>query len=86
MMTAVVTIRGPETEDEMNAYTIHELAKIHQHELIAEADHVRLVKEARIASRGTGIPARWPLIWLREGTGSFAARLMTLTRVHAPGH
>lgn len=70
----------------MNAYTTHQLATIHQHELIAEAEHVRLVKEARIASRGTGVPARRSLIWLREATGSFAARLMTLTRVHAPGH
>jgi len=61
----------------MNAYIIHELAKIHQHEFVAEADHARLVKEARIASRGTGVPARWPLIWLREATGRLAARLMS---------
>ncbi len=76
-MTAVDTIRVPETEAEMNAYTIHELAKIHLHELIAAADHARLVKEARMASRGTGVPVRWPLIWLREATGRLAARLVS---------
>jgi hypothetical protein len=77
---------GPETEDEMNAYAINELSKIHQHELLAEADHARLVKEARLASRGTGPPARQPLIWLREAAGSFAARFITLTGARAGSH
>lgn len=63
----------------MNAYVTHELVKIHQDEFIAEADHARLVKEARLASRGTGTPARRPLIWLREAPGGFAAWLMALT-------
>jgi len=70
----------------MNAYATHELATIHQHELIAEADHARLVKEARLASRGTDVTARRPLIWLREAAGAFAVRLMTITRVQAGDH
>jgi len=76
-------MNGPETEDEMNGYIAHELGKIHQHELIAEADHARLVKEARLASRGTGVPARQQLIWLREAAGGFAAWLMNITGAHA---
>lgn len=75
-----------DTEDVMNGYATHELAKIHQHELLAEAAHARLVKEARLASRGTGTPARSPLIWLRDAAGSFAARLVTFRRVQARGH
>ena len=70
----------------MNAYTTHELAKIRQHEFIAKADHARLVKEARLASRGTGAPARRPLVWLREAAGGFAARLMTVTHAQAGSH
>jgi hypothetical protein len=70
----------------MNAYTTHELAKFHQHDLIAEADHARLVKEARLAARGNGAPARRPLIWLREAAGGFAARLTTLTGAQAGSH
>jgi hypothetical protein len=79
-------MNGPETEDEMHPYATHELAKIHQHELIAEADHARVVKEARLASRGTGVPARRPLIWLREAAGVFVARLMTLRGAQARSH
>lgn len=70
----------------MNHYTTHELAKIHQHELIAQADHARLVKEARLLSRGTATPARRPLVWLREAAGSVANRLVILTRAHAGSH
>jgi hypothetical protein len=70
----------------MNAYTTHELVKSRQHELIAEADHARLVKEARLASRGTEVPSPKPLMWLREAAGGFAARLMTLTGAQAGSH
>lgn len=70
----------------MNPYTTHELVKIHQHEFIAEADRAHLVREARLASRGTGVPARQPLIWLRDTVGSFAARLMTRTSAQAGSH
>ncbi|MCA1569390.1 MAG: hypothetical protein LC798_03505 [Chloroflexi bacterium] len=70
----------------MNAYATHELANIHQHELIAEADHGRLVKEARLASRGNHVPARRPLIWLREAAAAFAVRLRTVTRAQAGNH
>lgn len=86
MISQVGKMNGPETEDEMHPYATHELAKIHQHELIAEADHARLVKEARLASRGTGASARSPLIWLRDAAGSFAARLMTFRGAQARGH
>lgn len=70
----------------MSTYATHELARIRQHDLMAEADRARLVKEARLASRATGAPARPPLIWLREAVGGFAAQLVTLSRVHARGH
>ncbi len=70
----------------MNPYTTHELVRIHQHELMAEADHARLVKQARLAARGNGVPARRPLIWLREAAGGFAARLTTLTGAQAGSH
>jgi hypothetical protein len=70
----------------MHPYATHELAKIHQHELIAEADHARLVKEARLASRSTDVPARPPLIWLREAAGGFVARLITLRGSQADSH
>ena len=79
-------INGPETEDKMNAYTIHELGKARQHEFIAEADHARLVKEARLAARGTDAPARQPLVWLREAAGGFVARLITLRGAQAGSH
>lgn len=79
----VGTVNGPETEDGMNPYTTHELVNIHQRELIDEADHARLAKEARLASRGNGVPARRPLIWLREAPGGFAAWLMALTGAQA---
>lgn len=78
-------MNGTDTEDEMNAYTTHELVRIHQHQLIADADHARLVKEARLASRGNGAPAR-PLIWLREAAGNIAAWLMTRPGAHAGSH
>jgi hypothetical protein len=70
----------------MNPYTTHELVKIHQRELMAEADHARLVKEARLAARGSGVSARQPLIWLRDAAGVFAARLTTLTGAPAGSH
>ena len=70
----------------MHPYAIHELATIHQHELLADADRARLVKEARLAARGTSVPARRPLIWLREAVGGFAARLMTLRGARTGGH
>lgn len=76
----------PETEDEMNPYITHELVKTHQHELTAEADHARLVREARLASHGSGIPARQPRIWLRDAAGGLAARLMNITGAHARGY
>ncbi len=77
---------GAAKEDEMTAYVTHELVKFHQRELIAEADHARLVKEARLASRGNSVPARRPLIWLREAAGGFAARITTLTGAQAGSH
>jgi len=70
----------------MNPYTTHELVKVHQRELMAEADHARLVKEARLAARGNGAPTRQPLIWLREAAGGFAARLTILTGAQAGSH
>ncbi len=70
----------------MNSYTTHELARIRQHEFLARADHERLVKEARLASRGTDDPPRRPLVWLREAVGGIAAWLMTLTGAHAGSH
>jgi hypothetical protein len=70
----------------MNGYATHQLAKIRQHELIAEAEHLRLVKEARLASRGAAAPARRPLIWLRETVGGIAARLVTLKGAQTGNH
>ena len=70
----------------MNTYATHELAKIHQHELMADANHARLVKEARLAARGDTVRARQPLIWLREAAGVFAARLTARTGVQAGSH
>ena len=70
----------------MNTYAMHELANIHQHELRADANHARLVKEARLAARGDTVRARQPLIWLREAAGVFAARLTTRTGAHAASH
>lgn len=61
-------------------------SKLRQHEFIAEADHARLVKEARLASRGTSVPARQRLIWLRDAAGSFAAPLMACAGAQAGGH
>jgi hypothetical protein len=82
----VGTRKRSNSEDEMNAYMTHELVKIHQHELMAEAAHARLVKEARLAARGKDAPTRQPLIWLREAAGVFAARFATLTRAQAGSH
>lgn len=70
----------------MHPYATHELAKIHQHELIAEADHARLVKEARLAARTASVPARAPLIWLRDVAGGFVARLTTFRGTQAGSH
>lgn len=70
----------------MNPYTSHELVKIRQHEFIAEADHDRLVKEARLASRRTSVPAQRRLVWLRDAAGSFAARLMARAGAQAGSH
>jgi hypothetical protein len=82
----VGTRKRNNSEDEMNAYMTHELVKIHQHELMAEAAHARLVKEARLAARGKGAPTRQPLIWLREAAGVFAARFATLTHAQVGSH
>jgi hypothetical protein len=77
---------NPETEaDEMNGYATHELAKIRQRELIADAEHFRLVKEARVATSGPSQPAR-PLTWLRGAARGFAGRLVTLKGAQAGGH
>ena len=70
----------------MKGYATYQLAKIRQHELIAAADQFRRVKEARLASRGTAVPARQLLIWLREAAGGIAARLMTLKGAPAGSH
>jgi hypothetical protein len=77
---------NPETEDEMNGYATHELAKIRQQEFMAEAAQSRQAKEARVAARGTAQPARRPLIWLRGAAHGFAARLVTLKGAQADGH
>jgi hypothetical protein len=76
---------GPESEDEMNGYATHELVKIRQDELMAEAAHHHLVKEARLA-RGTAVPARRPLIWLRDAARGLATRLVTFKGARAGGH
>ena len=70
----------------MNTYTAHQIGKIRQHEFIDHAEHARLAKEARVASRGTDAPARQALAWLREAAGSFATRLTALTGAHAGSH
>jgi hypothetical protein len=76
----------PETEDgTMNGYATHELAKIRQHEFMAEAAQSRLAKEARLASRRTAVSAR-PLAWLRGAAHGFAIRLVTLRSAHVGGH
>jgi hypothetical protein len=67
----------------MNGYATHELARIHQQELIAEADQHRLAKQARLRSAGTQAPALRPLTWLRKTAGSFEHRLVTLRSAHA---
>ncbi|MGI8999166.1 MAG: hypothetical protein ACR2GO_05615 [Candidatus Limnocylindria bacterium] len=77
---------APGTADDMNTYAIHELATIHQRELIGEADHARLVKETRLASRANRVPARSPLIWLRDTANNFAARIQTLPGALADSH
>jgi hypothetical protein len=68
----------------MNGYATHELAKIRQRELMADADHFRLVKQARVATTGAA-PAR-PLSWLRGAAHGFAIRLVTLKGAQAGGH
>ena len=70
----------------MNVYTTHQLARIRQHEFIEQADHARLAKEARVASRRTDAPARQPLVWLREAARGFATRLTALTGAQAGSH
>jgi len=70
----------------MNGYATQELATIRQNELMAEAAHVRLVKEARLAARGSAVPRRSPLIWLREAARAFAIRLVALKSAQAGGH
>lgn len=70
----------------MNGYATHELATMRQQELMAEAAHFRLVKEARLAARGAAVPTRRPLIWLREAAHGFASRLVHLRGAHAHGH
>ena len=72
-----------DTEDEMNGYATHELATIRQQELLGEANRYRLAKEARLATRGTAIPARRPLISLRKAISMMASRLATAPK-HAP--
>jgi hypothetical protein len=79
-------VNQAKAEDEMNPYMTNELAKFHQRDLMAEADHARLVKEARLAARGNGASVRQPLIWLREAAGVFAARLTTHTGAQAGSH
>ena len=69
----------------MNTYTTQHLGKVYHHQLIAQADHARLLKAARLASHGTAIPARRPMIWLRDAVESMAAWLMIRTGAHA-GH
>lgn len=69
-------------KDDMNTYTSQHLSNIRHHDLIARADHIRQVNEARQASRASSTPSRRPLIWLREAAGSFAARLMTRAGSH----
>jgi hypothetical protein len=69
----------------MNGYATHELARIRQHEFMAEAAQHRLAKEARSASRRTALSVR-PLAWLRGATHGFAVRLITLKGVQAGGH
>jgi hypothetical protein len=64
----------------------HELAKIHQNELLADAEHARLAKDARRGSRAARIPARRPLAWLREVAGSVATRITTFSRAQAGNH
>jgi hypothetical protein len=70
----------------MNGYATHELATMRQQELMAEAAHLRLVKEARLAARGSAVPARRPLTWLREAAHDLAGRLVHLRGAHAVGH
>lgn len=70
----------------MNHYATQQLVNFHQHELMAEADHARLAKQARLAARGNGAPARQPLIWLRETASGIVARLATTTLARATSH
>jgi hypothetical protein len=64
----------------------HELAKIHQHELLADAERARLAKEARRGSRASGHRARRPLAWLREAAGSVATLITTFRRAQTGNH
>jgi hypothetical protein len=84
MMPAARHHHEPETEGEMNGYATHELARIRQRELIADAEHFRLLKEARVATSGTAVPFR-PLTWLRGAGRGFTARLVTLRGAQAGG-
>ena len=67
----------------MNGYATHELAKIRQRELMADAEHFRLAKQARVGTSGAA-PAR-PLTWLQGATRGFAGRLVILRHAHAHG-
>jgi hypothetical protein len=68
----------------MNGYGTQELAKIRQRELMADAEHFRLAKQARVDTSGAA-PAR-PLTWLRAARTGFAARLVILKGAQAGGH
>lgn len=70
----------------MHPYPTYELAKIHQNELLADAEHARLAKEARRGSRATGNRARRPLAWLREAAGSVATLITTFRRAQTGNH
>lgn len=67
----------------MNTYTAHHMSRAHHQQLIANADHARLLKAARLASHGTAIPARRPMIWLRDAAENMAAWLMVRTSAQA---
>lgn len=67
----------------MNTYTAHHVSRAHHQQRIAQADHARLLKAARLASHGTAIPARRPMVWLRDAAESMAAWLMTRTGAQA---
>ena len=69
----------------MNPHLAHELATMHQRDLVAEADHARMAREVRLASRRPRATRHWSMTAILHAAAAFSARVVT-HRGHAHSH